>query len=461
MRKRSKNTGPKVRPFTSMVAKQLAKQAVEAQEIKQPVALLPERCEEQDSDTMVQYEPFEHEKKSWLHYEPLKKLKLKASYEDLRSTYIRKMKALVHNAEILRQRFDNENYSEIARNRRVAEIIAFNSGFWANKDDCEYTQYQATGGKKWDPKGRLNWIRTVDKLNEKLGTTLTADDLYDYRRNESRESIGNYGPEFKANADAITAQYNKDLEFIDYINGIVRYKHERVKKAPKKQKRKIGERKISKADELVIAERNITCVVTSYKELYDVLPNHIKLLEQCVIHNDGTLEINMSEIPVIVIRSKHGLRIRNKKMPLVFILFGPKCTLALRGKYKDYAKKYTFYERIVKDNGYILTSEPQMHLVRYQDLSPASADYWMNNPDTRYFTNMDRELEEGEEKEKHNRSGVFEGTLYVRPNGQIRYKGVDGKMTEWEDDPAADAKDAKTCSTEEELKADKEIDFEV
>lgn len=430
-----KNPG-KVIPFTSIAAKQLDKQAVEAQESKRPIALLAERCEEQKSDGWInyvpmKYEPEESDKKTWLNYKPAKKLKKKVSYDDLKPLYQKKMKTLLGYAHKLRRRFDCEGYDTQERNWRLMAIIAFNSGFWACKDDCEYTQFQAVGGSNWDLKKRENWIRVINRLNKALGTNVTADEVYDYRLNENEVRIGKYNPEFKSNQDAVTEQYVKELDCIDYIKCIVRYDKPCPNKAPKKQKRRIGPRRISDDDKRVVAACSITCVATSFKEAYDAIYDNVPLLERCTIHKDGTLEIDMKEMPVVVIRSTHGLRFRNKTMPLVYILFGPKCPKSLRNKYTEYARRFVFHERIVRDNKYVYTHEPERDLLRYIDLVAVSADYWVKNPEMRFRTN---EFEVA--GQKINRSCVFEGTLFIKPDGQIRYKDPKGVQTDWEIDPA-------------------------
>lgn len=436
MKKGSKSTGSKVAPFTSIVDKQDARK----REYRQPVALLAERCENSESDwtnyVPMKYEPEDTDKVSWLDYKPLKKLKEKVSYDDLRSVYARKMKTLINYAPKLRQRFDGEKYSVQERNWRLMAIIAFNSGYWMSKDDCEYTQFRAIGGRNWDLKKRKSWIKVVNRLNNMLGTNVTADDIYEYRLHENEDRVGKYSPEFKQNPTAVTEQYIKELDCIDYIKGIVRYSKKGKKKAlGTKQKRKIGKRRISKNDRLIVAEYNITYVETSFLYVYNAMYEDYDLLKRCIIHDDGTLEINMAEMPIMMVRSTHGLRFRNKTMPLVYILFGPKCPEALHDKYTEYARRFVFHERIVKDNKYVYTDEPYRDLLRYIDLAAASIDYWVKNPEVRYRTN-----EQEMKGKKRTLPSAFEGTLFIRPDGSISYKDPDGVQTEWEEDPALNSK---------------------
>ena len=443
-----KNPG-KIIPFTSIAAKLLAKRNAELIECKRerrPVALLAERCKGRDPAdwtgyTPMGYEPEESDKKTWLGYRPARRLKKKVSYDDLGPLYCKKMKTLLSCAGKLRLRFDNEGYDTWERNWRLMAIIAFNSGFCASKEDCEYIQLQAAGGGNPELETHENWGRVINRLNKALGTNVTADEVYKYRLNESEARIGGYNPEFKSDQDAVTRQYIKELDCIDYIKCIVRYNRPRPGKAPKKQKRRIGQRKPTEDDKRVTAACDITCVATSFKEAREMIYNNAPLLKRCVVHEDGTLEIDMGEMPVVVIRSTHGLRFRNKAMPLVYILFGPKCPKSLRNKYTEYARRFVFYERIVRDNHYVYTHEPERDLLRYIDLVAVSADYWAKNPEVRFRTN---ELEVS--GQKINRSCVFEGTLFIRPDGQIRYKDPKGVQTEWEPDPAVNPGGVSTVS---------------
>ena len=100
-----------------------------------------------------------------------------------------------------------------------------------------------------------------------------------------------------------------------------------------------------------------------------------------------------------------------------------------------------FYERIVRDNHYVYTHEPERDLLRYIDLVAVSADYWAKNTEVRFRTN---ELEVS--GQKINRSCVFEGTLFIKPDGQIRYKDPKGVQTEWELDPAVNPGGISTVS---------------
>ena len=96
---------------------------------------------------------------------------------------------------------------------------------------------------------------------------------------------------------------------------------------------------------------------------------------------------------------------------------------------------------LFKDNKYVYTHEPERDLLRYIDLVAVSADYWVKNPEMRFRTN---EFEVT--GQKINRSCVFEGTLFIRPDGQIRYKDPKGVHTDWEIDPAVNPNGIPTVS---------------
>lgn len=410
--KGSKNTGGvAIAPFTSIAEKQRQKLNIEVGDFLK----LP----------MPQYSVNGVYVQNWMQYLPELPVG-NPTITDLRDLYEEKIRVLMNteSQQKLRYRFDLDQTSVEHRNWIVASIINYNSGYKVVKDDHIYTIYLICKNRNW-----------VETLNNALGTTLTEDDIWYHRNWNDVERVGEYEKGFAENQEKIIEQYKKEMDYIDFINGVYRVKPEKPeeeKKEPIKRKQhKIKKLTLTDDEKEIIERYPETYVCTNLTELRNTLLSNPEIFSgRYELLEDGTIKFELKQIPIIAVRSMNGLQALKPDMPPILFVLGPLCPERLHMQYNNFAKKIVKYEYLVKTYGWCYPFQFDDTELDYDKLSPCDISYWLLNPDKWFITNKD--IVGSSTK---NRSRGFNGTLYINVDGKVKYESKKNS-TSWQDDPS-------------------------
>lgn len=325
----------------------------------------------------------------------------------LREMFIEKMGLLgtPANQKILRYKFNQEYHTLDEKNAALARLLIFNSRY---QQPEHYDYNMAKLYRKGIKEGE--WL---PELNAAIGTTLTIGMLFEFRKSEEL-----LGYTYFSNYKQKETQWKEERSNLELL-----------KKLPKGYS----------MQEFEIAMSGDTFVATSFDEFYGIITDPSNgFAGRYNKDNDGVLLINMSDIPVAVVRSKNGLQAFDESQPLVYILFGPTCDKSQYEYFMRYAKKYVV-ENIISKEYPTLKKQLKVEL-DYQKMSPCGLPYWMRNPERRYYSDI-TDMESAMDKVMDQN-----GILLVSEYGWVKYEDAEFE-SQWEDDPSVNSGNIRTVSS--------------
>lgn len=202
--------------------------------------------------------------------------------------------------------------------------------------------------------GDSDWL---DILNSRFGTNVTMQYLKD-----NFDKL--HGPELSQKTLQVIGK--KEDSYIKMIeSGRGNVKSEDVVKVAQSTKR--------------------TYIAGSFEEVYNLVTTRNDFQGRYEKNPDGTISINMAEIPLTMIRAMYGLRVIDDSQPLVYIVFGP---VGGNDKaIKDHAKQEL---DMFLRNSHEEKELQEMH-IGYYDLRPCGLEYWWTNVSKRFVSKRDDE----------------------------------------------------------------------
>ena len=171
----------------------------------------------------------------------------------------------------------------------------------------------------------------------------------------------------------------------------------------------------------VAASTKRTYIAGSFEEVYELVTTRNDFEGRYEKNPDGTISINMADIPLTMVRAMYGLRAVDDSQPLVYIVFGPN-----GGNDKvirDHAKQeLDLFLRNSHEE-----KELQEMRIGYYDLRPCGLEYWWTNVSKRFVSKKDNEA-----VDKVRNSNA---TLILSRGGECAL-ATDGFESEPEIDPA-------------------------
>lgn len=135
----------------------------------------------------------------------------------------------------------------------------------------------------------------------------------------------------------------------------------------------------------VAASTKRTYIAGSFEEVYELVTTRNDFEGRYEKNPDGTISINMADIPLTMVRTMYGLRAVDDSQPLVYIVFGPNG--GNDKAIKDHAKQEL--DRFLR-NSYREKELQEMH-IGYYDLHPCGLEYWWTNVSKRFVSKKDNE----------------------------------------------------------------------
>ena len=135
----------------------------------------------------------------------------------------------------------------------------------------------------------------------------------------------------------------------------------------------------------VAASTKRTYIAGSFEEVYELITTRNDFEGRYEKNPDGTISINMADIPLTMVRAMYGLRAVDDSQPLVYIVFGPNG--GNDKVIKDHAKQEL--DMFLK-NSHDEKELQEMH-IGYYDLRPCGLEYWWTNVSKRFVSKKDNE----------------------------------------------------------------------
>lgn len=199
--------------------------------------------------------------------------------------------------------------------------------------------------------------------------------------------------------------------------------------------------KMSKEVRQVALSAGKTYYATSFADLYDIITKESEFNGRYKKNDNGTISINMTEIPLTMIRSKYGLTKIDKDQSLVYILFGTnKGNSEAISQYMKYKLGSIFLEKYHSNQ--ILKS----YYIDYYSLRPCGLKYWWINGNVRFVTEREEKTEIGSKD-----SNV---EITISQDGECTLF-INGRPFESEIDPAVNPGNWRITRPVEENKKDK------
>ena len=135
----------------------------------------------------------------------------------------------------------------------------------------------------------------------------------------------------------------------------------------------------------VAASTKRTYIAGSFEEVYELVTTRNDFEGRYEKNPDGTISINMADIPLTMVRAMYGLRVVDDSQPLVYIVFGPNG--GNDKVIKDHAKQEL---DLFLRNSHEEKELQEMH-IGYYDLRPCGLEYWWTNVSKRFVSKKDNE----------------------------------------------------------------------
>lgn len=135
----------------------------------------------------------------------------------------------------------------------------------------------------------------------------------------------------------------------------------------------------------VAASTKRTYIAGSFEEVYELVTTRNDFEGRYEKNPDGTISINMADIPLTMVRAMYGLRAVDDSQPLVYIVFGPNG--GNDKVIKDHAKQEL---DLFLRNSHEEKELQEMH-IGYYDLRPCGLEYWWTNVSKRFVSKKDNE----------------------------------------------------------------------
>lgn len=135
----------------------------------------------------------------------------------------------------------------------------------------------------------------------------------------------------------------------------------------------------------VAASTKRTYIAGSFEEVYELVTTRNDFEGRYEKNPDGTISINMADIPLTMVRAMYGLRVIDDAQPLVYIVFGPNG--GNDKVIKDHAKQEL---DLFLRNSHEEKELQEMH-IGYYDLRPCGLEYWWTNVSKRFVSKKDNE----------------------------------------------------------------------
>lgn len=143
----------------------------------------------------------------------------------------------------------------------------------------------------------------------------------------------------------------------------------------------------TKSEEVMKVAASIkrTYIAGSFEEVYELVTTRNDFEGRYEENPDGTISINMADIPLTMVRAMYGLRAVDDSQPLVYIVFGPNG--GNDKVIKDHAKQeLDLFLRNSREEKEL----QEMH-IGYYDLRPCGLEYWWTNVSKRFVSKKDNE----------------------------------------------------------------------
>lgn len=173
----------------------------------------------------------------------------------------------------------------------------------------------------------------------------------------------------------------------------------------------------------VAASTKRTYIAGSFEEVYELVTTRNDFEGRYEKNPDGTISINMADIPLTMVRAMYGLRAVDDSQPLVYIVFGPNG--GNDKVIKDHAKQEL--DMFLK-NSHDEKELQEMH-IGYYDLRPCGLEYWWTNVSKR-FVSLSKKDNEAVDKVRNSNA-----TLILSRDGEC-VLATEGFESEPEIDPA-------------------------